>query len=224
MVGRGHAAGRSAPHRAPRREDRHLTAHRAGIHLAAGRYPQRRGGYRSRPPHAGRFRDAPVGRGAGSAGGAPAGRREPGDHGRQRDRVLRCVRRDRAAGRSARRARLPAVDPLRRAFSVRASGVHGRIEPRPKTGARRADALRFDRRGRCQCFAHVGLFGGRSAADRDAHRADLPRRLGVGQELPNRNGDPRRREGDPGRAEPGDRSQGRRRSRGDRAGCVPPGP
>src|ERR1700753_3323342 len=40
MGGRGDAAGRPAADRAPRRQDRDHAADRAGVHLAAGRYPQ----------------------------------------------------------------------------------------------------------------------------------------------------------------------------------------
>ena len=42
MGGRGDAAGRSAAHRAPRRENRDHAADRSGVHLAARRHPQLR--------------------------------------------------------------------------------------------------------------------------------------------------------------------------------------
>ena len=48
MGGRGDAAGGPAAHRAPRRQGRHDAADRPGVHLAAGRHPQRRGRHRSR--------------------------------------------------------------------------------------------------------------------------------------------------------------------------------
>ena len=49
MGGRGDAAGGPAADRAPRRQDRDHAADRAGVHLAARRYPQCRGRHRTRP-------------------------------------------------------------------------------------------------------------------------------------------------------------------------------
>ena len=48
MGGRGDASGRPAADRAPRRQDRDHAADRAGVHLAARRYPQCRGRHRTR--------------------------------------------------------------------------------------------------------------------------------------------------------------------------------
>ena len=49
MGGRGDAAGRPAADRAPRRQDRDHAADRAGVHLAARRYPQCGSRHRTRP-------------------------------------------------------------------------------------------------------------------------------------------------------------------------------
>ncbi len=51
MGGRGDASGRSAAHRAPRRQDRDHAADRPRLHLAARRYPQFRSRHRARPLH-----------------------------------------------------------------------------------------------------------------------------------------------------------------------------
>ena len=70
MGGRGDAAGRSAAHRAPRRQDRDHAADRAGVHLAAGRHPQCRSRHRARPLDPRRHARQAVGRSLAGAGRA----------------------------------------------------------------------------------------------------------------------------------------------------------
>ncbi len=61
MGGRGDAAGGSAADRAPRRQDRDHAADRAGVHLAAGRYPQCGSRHRTWPLDPGRHPRQAVG-------------------------------------------------------------------------------------------------------------------------------------------------------------------
>ena len=70
MGGRGDAAGGSAADRAPRRQDRDHAADRAGVHLAAGRYPQCRSRHRTRPFDPGRYAREALRRGVAGAGAA----------------------------------------------------------------------------------------------------------------------------------------------------------
>ena len=70
MGGRGDAAGGSAADRAPRRQDRDHAADRAGVHLAARRYPQCRGRHRTRPLDPRRYAGEAFGRGLAGAGAA----------------------------------------------------------------------------------------------------------------------------------------------------------
>ena len=70
--GGGDAAGGPAAHRAPRRQGGDDAADGAGIHLAAGRHPQRRGRHRARRLDAGRHPLAPLRRRARQPGQAAA--------------------------------------------------------------------------------------------------------------------------------------------------------
>ena len=76
--GRGDAAGGPAAHRAPRRQGGDDAADRAGVHLAAGRHPQRRGRHRARRLDAGRHplapRPTPCSTGSPSGSSRPSGR------------------------------------------------------------------------------------------------------------------------------------------------------
>ena len=103
MGGRGDAAGRSAADRAPRRQDRDHAADRAGVHLAARRYPQCRGRHRTRPLDPRRYPRQTVRRSAAGAGRAHPQGRAAGHHHRRRDRQERraCRRRPRWRRRSA---------------------------------------------------------------------------------------------------------------------------
>ena len=95
MGGRGDAAGGSAADRAPRRQDRDHAADRAGVHLAARRYPQCRGRHRARPLHPRRYPRQAVGRIAAGAGRADPESGAAGDHHRRRDRQERRAARKR---------------------------------------------------------------------------------------------------------------------------------
>ena len=71
MGGRGQPHRGFAAHPAPRRQGRDHRADRAGVHLAARRHPEQRGGDRSRRDDARRHRRAPERCGAGAARQAP---------------------------------------------------------------------------------------------------------------------------------------------------------
>ena len=92
MGGRGDASGRPAADRAPRRQDRDDAADRAGVHLAARRYPQCRGRHRARPLDPRRYPGEAVRRGAAGAGGAhPEGRASRSSSPATRSsRAMRC--------------------------------------------------------------------------------------------------------------------------------------
>ena len=159
MGGRGDAAGGPAADRAPRRQDRDHAADRAGVHLAARRYPQCRSRHRTRPLDPRRYPREAVRRGVAGAGAAHPQGRAAGHHRRRRNRQERCAAGSRRAGRDARLSRLSAIDALRRAFPVGKPVLHGRAVAAAEAGSRGAVALRSDDRARrrsacgCRCTA-----------------------------------------------------------------------
>ena len=157
MGGRGDAAGGSAAHRAPRRQDRHHAADRARVHLAARRHPQCRGRHRARPLHTRRYPRPSLRRIAAGAGRAHPESGAAGDHHRRRDRQERCAEGSSQPRRDARRARVPVLHALWRAIPLRKPVLHGRADPAAETGARDACALRPHDRARRRSAAHVGL-------------------------------------------------------------------
>ena len=193
---RGHAARRPAAHRAPRRQGRADAADRAGLHLAAGRHPERLRRARARRADPGRCREPALGCGAATSSPAPAGGRAAGDPRRQRDRHQRRLRGGGALRRGAGRAGLSADRRERRPFPVRASLVPRPAVARPAAGARAAEPLRHADLHRRRRAADVGLERGRAAAAGHRGHPARPARLGDGQELSGRARGARRRQGD----------------------------
>ena len=211
MGGRGDAAGGSAAHRAPRRQDRDDAADRPGVHLAAGRHPQRRGRHRTRPLDPHRHPRPAVGRIAEGVRGAHPQSRAAGDRRRRRGGQERRAEGSRRVRGNAGLPGLSVVDAVRRAFPVREPVLHGRAGAHPETRPRCADALRPHHRRRRRSAADVGLQRSRSAAGRHLDRAGRPRRSRHRQELQRRCRAQGRRQGNPARADPG--VEGRRRQR-----------
>ena len=199
MGGRSDAAGGSAAHRAPRCQDRHHAADRAGIHLAAGRHPQRRGRHRTRPLDPRRYPRQAVGRIAAGAGRAHPQSGAARDHRRRRDREERCAAGSRSTGGNAGLSGLPVLDALWRAIPVGKPVLHGCAGAHPENRARDAAALRSHHCARRRSAADVGLQRDRSAAGRAFDRAGRPGRSGSRQELQRRDRAQGRREGNPAR-------------------------
>ncbi len=166
MGGRGDAAGGSAAHRAPRRQDRDHAADRAGVHLAAGRHPQCRGRHRTRPFDPGRYPRQAVGRIAAGADRAHPQGRAARDHRRRRDRQERRVAGGGSIGGNAGLPGVSVFNALWRAFPVRKPVLHGCAGAHPEDRARHARALRPHHRARRRSLADVGLQRDRSAAGR----------------------------------------------------------
>ena len=213
MGGRGDAAGRSAADRAPRRQDRDHAADRAGVHLAARRYPQCRSRHRTRPRDPRRYARQAIGRIAESAGRADTESGAARDHRRRRDRQERRLARGGSTGGDARLSGLPVVDALRRPFPVRKLLLHGRAGAHSEIGPRGAFSLRSHHRTRRRSAANVGLQRDRSAAGRAFDRAGRTGRLGSRQELQRRDRAESGREGDPARIGAGAEGGRRRRAR-----------
>ena len=167
MGGRGDAAGGSAAHRAPRRQDRDHAADRAGVHLAARRHPQCRGRHRTRPLDPRRYPRQAVGRSAAGAGRAHPESGAAGDHHRRRDRQERCAARK--PPQLAETLGCPAYQsstPYGAHFLSESPCFMGALARIQKVGARGACALRSHDRARRRSAADVGLQRGRSAAGR----------------------------------------------------------